>query len=150
MPVKSVNKPRVELLWDVFRDTVWNMEGRTWKLEVADEEEQGCRLLIRLRLSGWQWKLPLRCKPWKGHASETELLPSGCSNSQTIPEQERKNRPVTLARLLRVFLSFPVLNGYRLGFVRITGHALQWYNSSHYLLKSFISSLFLIVVLNCT
>lgn len=45
MPVKSVNKPRAELLWDVFRDRTWNLERRTRKLEeVAGEEEQGCWL----------------------------------------------------------------------------------------------------------
>lgn len=43
MPAKSVNKPRAELLWEVFGDRAWNAEGRTWKLEeVAGEEEQGC------------------------------------------------------------------------------------------------------------
>jgi len=41
MPVTSVNKPRAERLWDVFRDKAWNVEGRTWKPDVAGEEEQG-------------------------------------------------------------------------------------------------------------
>lgn len=43
MPVKSVNKPRAELLGEVFGGRAWNVEGRTWRLEeVAGEEEQGC------------------------------------------------------------------------------------------------------------
>lgn len=41
MPVTSVNKPRAERLWDVFRDKAWNVEGRAWKPDVAGEEEQG-------------------------------------------------------------------------------------------------------------
>lgn len=124
MPVKSVNKHRAEQLWDVFRDRTWNMEGRTWKLEVTGEEEQGCWLCIQLQCWGREWKLPLKCKSFRGHGSE--LLLSDCGN--TIMEN-KENRPIYLGNLLYI-LSSLVLNGDSLIFVYTIGYALQCHNSS--------------------
>lgn len=124
MPVKSVNKHRAEQLWDVFRDRTWNMEGRTWKLEVTGEEEQGCWLCIQLQCWGREWKLPLKCKSFRGHGSE--LLLSDCGN--TIMEN-KENRPIYLGNLLYI-LSSLVLNGDSLIFVYTIGYTLQCHNSS--------------------
>lgn len=142
MPVKSVNKHRAEQLWDVFRDRTWNTEGRTWKLEVTGEEEQGCWLCIQLQCWGWEWKLPLKCRSFRGHGPE--LLLSACGN--TIVE-DKENHPIYLGNLLYI-LSSLVLDGDRLIFVYTIGYTLQCHNSS--LSTHLISFLIFFFVLNCT
>lgn len=141
MPVKSVNKHRAEQLWDVFRDRTWNTEGRTWKLEVTGEEEQGCWLCIQLQCWGWEWKLPLKCRSFRGHGPE--LLLSACGN--TIVE-DKENHPIYLGNLLYI-LSSLVLDGDRLIFVYTIGYTLQCHNSS---LSTHLISFLIFFVLNCT
>lgn len=134
MPVKSVNKPRAEQLWDVFGDKAWNTEGRTWKPDVAGEEEQGYWLQIERQCWGWEWKFPPKHESLQGHGFETELLLFACSNSEAIIG-DKENCPIALAHLLYLL---SVLNGYSLIFVCTIGHMLQWHGSSHYVPKSLI------------
>lgn len=146
MPVTSVNKPRAERLWDVFRDKAWNVEGRTWKPDVAGEEEQGYWLQIELQCWGWEWKLPPKRESLQGHGSETERLLSACSNSKAITG-DKENCPMALAHLLYLL---SVLNGYSLIFVYYRTYVATAWQLSLCTPKLNFPFDFFFVVLNCT
>lgn len=99
MPVKPVNKPRAELLWEVFGGRAWNVEERTWRHEeVAGEEEQGSWFLSMDNYSSGDGN---------GNSPQSANLGEIMALRQKKPDYCRikKKNPIISAYQIFVFLS---------------------------------------------